>query len=453
MRLDDAVEFVRLLWLRRLLRARDRWPRERLLEYQAGALERLRGYALEHSPFYREFHAGLEGRPLEELPVLTKQVVMNNFDRLVTDRRVRLADVQDHVAAGKGDRRYLDRYWVSVTSGSTGRRGIFIFGPQEWRMVLASFGRGSDWAGLGAGLTRRVRVATVTTRSPFHMSARAGATLPRLWLPALRLDAAAPLQTLVARLNGWRPEIVITYPSIAAILAEEQLEGRLRIGPRIVETGAEVLSVRARQLMERAWRCRIFDQYGATETAGIAAECEAHVGLHLFEDLLAVEVVDAVGRVVAPGTFGSRLLVSVLFGRSLPLIRYEMSDEVRLSPHPCPCGRPYRLIDAIEGRAEETLALPARNGGIARLHPIVFHQLLDGVAARAWQVIHDRERGSLEVELVGVADDDVPPQLAESLARTLAEHEALAAVSVRVVDRIERGPTGKAPLIRARRPG
>jgi len=53
--------------------------------------------------------------------------------------------------------------------------------------------------------------------------------------------------------------------------------------------------------------------------------------MHLFEDLVLAEVVDANGRPVPPGVSGDRLLVTVLFSRTLPLIRYELTDRVRLA--------------------------------------------------------------------------------------------------------------------------
>jgi phenylacetate-coenzyme A ligase PaaK-like adenylate-forming protein len=38
-----------------------------------------------------------------------------------------------------------------------------------------------------------------------------------------------------------------------------------------------------------------------------------------------------------------------------PLIRYEISDRIRLTSESCPCGRPYRVIESIEGRQEDVL--------------------------------------------------------------------------------------------------
>jgi SAM-dependent methyltransferase len=43
------------------------------------------------------------------------------------------------------------------------------------------------------------------------------------------------------------------------------------------------------------------DHLEQTETGGIAAECDRHLGLHLFEDLVIPEVVDDEGRPVRPG--------------------------------------------------------------------------------------------------------------------------------------------------------
>jgi phenylacetate-coenzyme A ligase PaaK-like adenylate-forming protein len=42
---------------------------------QLRRLAALRRFAVEHSPFYRRFHSGFEGRPLNELPVLIKAII------------------------------------------------------------------------------------------------------------------------------------------------------------------------------------------------------------------------------------------------------------------------------------------------------------------------------------------------------------------------------------------
>src|SRR5918995_4052194 len=151
---------LRVLALRHRLRQRDHWTRRQLKEHQRRALHRLREHAYARSPFYGRFHKGLADRPLDELPVLTKEMVMEDFDKLVTDPTVRLEDVEAHLATLRGGDELLGgRYRVASTSGSTGRRGLFLWDPGEWATVLTSYNRSFDWAGVGAGLTHRTRMA------------------------------------------------------------------------------------------------------------------------------------------------------------------------------------------------------------------------------------------------------------------------------------------------------
>lgn len=142
----DLSIALKVLWLNHQWRRRDGWSRSQLEARQSQSLRRLLEYAHTHSPFYQRFHRGLEGRPLQELPVLTKALMMENFDALVTDRDIHLEDVEAHVASLRGDERFLGRYWVNATSGSTGRRGLFLFDASEWVTILASFARAHDFS-------------------------------------------------------------------------------------------------------------------------------------------------------------------------------------------------------------------------------------------------------------------------------------------------------------------
>jgi phenylacetate-CoA ligase len=201
-------------------------------------------------------------------------------------------------------------------------------------MNAISFARAREWAGVRVDLTHRAKLAIVSSTAPTHMSARAGATLHSWWVPELRLAASEPLTTLVVRLNAWQPEMLVAYASTAHVLAEEQLAGRLRIAPQQVFTSSEVLTAEARRRIEAAWGRRLFNQYTATETGGLAAECEQHRGMHLFEDLVIAEVVDQANRPVPPGEYGEKVLLTGLFNRTQPLIRYELTDSLRLAPAP-----------------------------------------------------------------------------------------------------------------------
>jgi phenylacetate-coenzyme A ligase PaaK-like adenylate-forming protein len=445
--------FFSLLYELSRLRRRERWSRQQLEAHQARSLRLLREYAYAHSPFYRQFHQGLFDRPLQELPVLTKADMMEHFDELVTDRAIRLTDVEQHMLTLQGDERFLGRYRVNSTSGSTGRRGLFLFDHAEWVTVLASFIRAHEWQEGAQYFPPRMRLAAVVSPTPWHMSRRGSATLYSTWTPTLRLSASDPVESMVGRLNDFQPELMGAYPSVMRALASEQLAGRLHISPRYVYTGAEVLTPETRRRIEEAWgKNKLFDIYGATETGSLAAECVHHTGLHLFEDQVIVEVVDLDNRPAPPGVSGDKLLITVLFNRTQPLIRYEISDSVQIAEKQgCPCGRPFTLISGIQGRMEDILHFPAEAGGEAAIDPTVFDQVMDRVPAGEWQVV--QEADGLDILLSGAPKDFSDETLAQDLRVALAAHNArVPAVRVLRVPAIPRSATGKAPLIKSNLP-
>ena len=435
----------------RQLRQHERWTRARLETHQAEALRRVREYAYAHSPFYREFHRGLTDRPLAELPILTKATVMAHFDELVTDRDIRLEAVREHVTRDVRDKLFLGRYRVNATSGSSGQPGFFLFSEPEWLTVIASFARGQAWAGAPVSLLRRRRMATVASVSPWHMSAQVSATARTWWTPSIRLPASDPLDSIVSRLNAWQPHQLIAYASMARILAEEQHAGRLHIAPEQVFVSSEVLTAETRRLAREAWGDEPFNQYGATETADVAAEHWRCRRLHLFEDLLIVEVVDEQYRPVPPGEYGAKLLVTSLFGLTQPLIRYELNDSVQLSPEGCACGcgMPFAVVDDIQGRVEDTLRLPAVNGGRVSVPPLVFNRVMDVLPVSGWQVIHEAD-DSLTVLLSGANGVVTNDTLQDRLARALSEHGVLTPrIAVRQVPAVPKTSAGKAPLVKS----
>jgi phenylacetate-CoA ligase len=145
---------LKVLALRHRLRQRDRWRRRELEEYQGWALHRMRGYAYARSPFYTRFHKGFADRPLADLPILTKEMVMEHFDELVADPTVRLAEVEAHLAILSGSDELLGgRYRVASTSGSTGKRASCFGTPTSGLAGFrANVRRAAPVAGAGSSV-------------------------------------------------------------------------------------------------------------------------------------------------------------------------------------------------------------------------------------------------------------------------------------------------------------
>lgn len=446
----DADLLIRVLLRRARYRRRDHWSPARLAAHQARSLSELRRVAYARSPFYARHHAGLFDAPLSALPPLTKANLMDHFNDVLTAPGLVLADVEEHLRAlvqsgGDPGRAWRGRWWVAATAGTTGRRGVFIWDQDEWSTILASYARANDWAGVRAGVGHPLRVAVVSSRNPTHQSAVVGASLASPLVPTLRLDATASLDETISALNKFRPRILVGYASALGPLANAQREGRLQIAPESVFSASEVLGETAAREVTEAWGSAPIDVYAATETAGIASPC-GFGNRHVYEDLVIIEPVDEAGSPVPAGTPGARLWVTVLFARTLPLIRYELSDQVVLGGRGCACGRPFRLLAGVEGRSEDVLVLPAVNGEV-HVHPNVFHAVLDDIGAAQWQVIH--EPGRLRVLLVesrtAIDNATVRQSIEEAVAAAGATRTD---VRVETVNNIPRTALGKLPLIR-----
>jgi hypothetical protein len=80
---------------------RDRWSRDRLLEFQSWRLRDMVRHAVANSTYYRRVigQIGTGNIELKRLPVLTKATLMTEFDQIVTDRRLRLMDAEEHLAS------------------------------------------------------------------------------------------------------------------------------------------------------------------------------------------------------------------------------------------------------------------------------------------------------------------------------------------------------------------
>ena len=450
-RLRRLPEAIRALRIARRLEAHEQWSAERLRAHQRERLLAILRHAAASSPYYRERFAGIElsdDLDLAALPRLDKATMLEHFDELVTDRRLSLAGVERHLAEMEDadpriDPRLFGEYRAVASGGSSGRRGVFVYGRTDFREVLAGlmrcYGAYFDFA---PRLPRR-RFATIVADHPLHMGGRYGRSLDIGGHRLLRLDARTPIAELVEVLNAFRPQGIATYPSTAALLAERQLAGELRIAPRMVAMSGEVRTAEIEERIAAAWGGESFDWYGASEAPFIAAECDRHAGMHVFEDQVWLEVVDDEYRPVPAGQAGSRLLVTNLFNRTQPLIRYELNDLLTVSPDPCPCGRPLQLLASVGGRSDDVLELPATAGPMIKVHPLTLRSPLAGIAAVSeYRIVYGS--GALKVEVVvpSVADGgqvchEIKARLGTALAKLGVQ---VPPIHVESVDGIPRHP-------------
>ena len=254
------------------------------------------------------------------------------------------------------------------------------------------------------------------------------------WFPA-----DTKLAALVAALNQAQPTQINCFGSVMEELGAEALAGRLDIAPRRVTTNSEPLLPETRDAVRKAWGVEINNMWGCVEVGHIGIECDAHEGMHLTDDLIITEFVDGDNLPARDPDAIARVLVTSLFGRTLPLIRYELTDIPIPDNRPCSCGARFPLISGVKGRADDIFVYAA---GI-HVHPLVFRTPLGQRPDIAeYQVVQTEDGAKIGVVAAGPIDiAALRRELVDGLAKSGLSH---ARIEIDLLDRLERHKeTGK----------
>jgi len=224
--------------LTRDLLGHDTWPRERLIAHQRERLRATLRHAVSASPYYRRALGPDAAAPdvdLASLPILRKETLVERFDEIVSDPRLRLADLEAHLAGPGAEQPYLGAYRAFSTSGTSGLRALVVYDRDDMATGIASSLRAVARQGVGP----TTRLVAIGSPDPLHLTRQLFAAF-RAGRPGVpELTVATPLDEMVRALDAYQPEAIAGYPTVAALLADEQLEGRLHIAPRILAFGSE----------------------------------------------------------------------------------------------------------------------------------------------------------------------------------------------------------------------
>jgi phenylacetate-CoA ligase len=418
------------------------WAGERLRRERERRLRALVATAAARSPWHAERLSGvdpmqLEERDLASLPVMTKDDLTEHFDDIVTDRHVTLARAEHHLELLVDGDQYLDRkYHVVSSGGSSGVRGVFVWGWDAWTIGGAARSRFTLRDQMRRGESPEATVvASVAAAAATHMTGAFPQTFPT---PGeLRLPVSLPLKEIVAGLNRLQPSLLYAYPSALALLTTEASAGRLDIRPGRVLAPAEPLLPEVREAIRDAWGARIATLWGTSEAATTAVGCYEAEGMHVSDDNVILEPVDADGRAVAPGERGAKLYLTNLINPVLPLIRYEISDEVTVLAEPCPCGSSFQRVADIQGRLDDVF----RYGDVS-IHPHIFRSLLAREPAIVEYQVSQRPNGA-SIVVRCVASCDLASVRSQTVAALQRAGLATADVEIRAVGEIPRQASGK----------
>lgn len=275
------------------------------------------------SPFYRERFGGTTPQSwtdVEKLEVTTKQDLRDNYPfGLLAVAKERLATYHE-------------------SSGTAGQATPSYYTADDWVDLAERFAR--KWIGWSASDTFLVRTpyALLLTGHLAHAAGRhVGATV----VPGDNRSLAMPYPRVVQKLHDLEVTLTWSVPTECLLWAASAralgYDTRTDFPAlRAFYVGGEPLTQARRERIADLWGAQVVEEYGSTETGTLAGECSSG-NLHLWADRAVFEVYHP-----ETGTFSrdgsGQLVVTTLYREAMPLVRYNLEDNVEVSYEPCDCG-------------------------------------------------------------------------------------------------------------------
>ncbi|MCK5327184.1 MAG: phenylacetate--CoA ligase [Candidatus Latescibacteria bacterium] len=361
-------------------------PREEIEQVQIERLQSILNRAYRSVPFYR--------RVFEEQGIVPEDIgSLGDLARLPFTTK---DDLRENAPYGMFAVPLRDIVRIHSSSGTTGRPTVVGYTRND----LIHWGELTARVLTAGGVTKEdiVQIAfdygLFTGALGLHYGAeQIGATV----IPA----SGGNGRRQIAMMRDYRTTALVCTPSYALYLSEEMKEMGLspaELSLRVGLFGAEPWTDSMRSQIEERLSIRATDNYGLSEVMGpgIAGECEAKQGLHLFEDHFIAEIVDPdTGEALSVGQTGE-LVLTTITKEALPLIRYRTGDITRLNIDPCACGRTMARMEKVSGRTDDMLIVQGINVFPSRIESILME--VEGTEPH-YQLVVDRSGPLDELEV------------------------------------------------------
>lgn len=317
---------------RKFLKDFDNWPLEEKETYQSECLVSLINYAVNNSAFYRELYKGIDissirtAEDLKKLPVVDKEDIRKNAKDIITVSPFNA--VEGH------------------TGGTTGKSLMVFFTREDFNKRMAMLDHFKSRVGFEH---REMRRATfngqhiVPPKQKVKVFWRYNAACKQMIYSSFHLTEKN-MGYYVESLNKFKPQALDGFFMAMCDVASyiERHEIKLQFKPVAIFPTSETLTPAGRELLERVFRSKVYDQYASSEGAPFVTECKNQV-LHM-------ELASGVFEQMENNT--NEILVTSFTSHGTPLIRYRIGDEMLLdsSGRKCSCGLEAPVVRQIHGR-------------------------------------------------------------------------------------------------------
>ncbi|HUL81177.1 MAG TPA: hypothetical protein VL131_03485 [Gammaproteobacteria bacterium] len=339
-------------------------------EFEVAKLEKFRRlvrHVNERSPYYRRIIAERKidlGRCTpSDFPVLTKTLLMQNFDEIATAPGVTKQAIADFLTRSHDARElFLGKYRVIHTSGSSGEVGYFVYSPLDWIRGV-HWERGPRPQRKRKGKFRLAYYAAIDGHyAGVTMIRSIDSGIAKWFVDVGCFEVNTPLAEVIAGLNEFQPDFLSGYTTAMKILAERQRAGELKLEYLIgMVTAGEATTEADRVFLEQTFGCPLVNSYGCSEHLGMGGSMPGSPNIVLQDHELIFEF------------YPDHSVVTNLFNYTLPLIRYRMADILR----PVDSGKhsPYLVIESLVGRNELQPVFKTADGGEDFVSPHTINEI------------------------------------------------------------------------------
>lgn len=347
-----------------------------LKKIQRKRFEKLVGYALKNSEFYKSYYGdyGITeknylNKGYNEFPFTNKKLIMDNFEKILTVNDIKMEEIEEFLMNEKNTRNlFKKRYQIIHTSGSSGKIGIFVYDITAFQTVKAltiTRVTHNDYI-----FFKKKNLCFIGATDGHYAGVTLANSAPNLLFNRLMININEPLDEIIYKIKSYNPEIITGYSSGVHILAKLQNKGDILLSPKALICSGDPLTRSMEEDINKAFKIKPIKFYAASESICMGASKSNNI--KLFEDFNLFEVLNEYGVPSLEGKSG-QLILTNLYNYTQPLIRYKMNDELVLKKND-ESDRfwNFATIKEISGRREDFLWLKKKGGCFDFIHPLVF---------------------------------------------------------------------------------
>lgn len=296
-------------------------------------------YAVNKSAYYKKIykHIDIQNIKLEDLPVINKMDLVNNFNDFITIPSIRHDRLREYfMEEFSFDKMFLNEFLAFHTSGSTGNPAYVVWGAKEFatstymllhkniglikgsnifeilknKRKLLYFGIMDDYVGGNSWIYQIGKYVDVKMISIFSS--------PDQWIKII---------------NEFQPDVIMAKPHVLAKLANQVAGGSLHISPEKLIFVGEMLRPRDKEVIHKYFSCPLMNSYSTCETGPVAWQTDEREKLSVINEEVIVELLDDDNKPIREFYKEGKVVITNLYSKIMPIIRYEIGDRAYFIPN------------------------------------------------------------------------------------------------------------------------